>query len=84
MLTGVAAALELKATRFWTFDDRQAKLAEAEGLATAYPPASSQESHSDSNRDSRHSPASEIGPIIRPESKQGSTAARCLFPDTGN
>jgi len=31
----VAAALELKATRFWTFDERQAKLAEAEGLATA-------------------------------------------------
>lgn len=31
----VAAALELKATRFWTFDDRQAKLAEAEGLTTS-------------------------------------------------
>jgi len=31
----VAAALELKATRFWTFDERQAKLAEAQGLATA-------------------------------------------------
>jgi predicted nucleic acid-binding protein len=31
----VAAALELKASRFWTFDDRQARLAEAEGLATA-------------------------------------------------
>lgn len=31
----VAAALELKATRFWTFDDRQAKLAEAEGLSVA-------------------------------------------------
>ena len=31
----VAAALELKATRFWTFDARQSKLAEAEGLATA-------------------------------------------------
>jgi len=31
----VAAALELKATRFWTFDDRQAKLAEAVGVATA-------------------------------------------------
>ncbi len=30
----VAAALELKATRFWTFDERQAKLAEAEGLTT--------------------------------------------------
>jgi predicted nucleic acid-binding protein len=30
----VAAALELKADRFWTFDQRQAKLAEAEGLAT--------------------------------------------------
>lgn len=30
----VACALELKAERFWTFDDRQAKLAEAEGLKT--------------------------------------------------
>jgi predicted nucleic acid-binding protein len=30
----VAAALELKAARFWTFDDRQARLAEAAGLAT--------------------------------------------------
>jgi predicted nucleic acid-binding protein len=30
----VAAALELKATRFWTFDERQARLAEAEDLAT--------------------------------------------------
>jgi predicted nucleic acid-binding protein len=30
----VAAALELGATRFWTFDQRQARLAEAEGLAT--------------------------------------------------
>ena len=29
----VAAALELKATHFWTFDERQARLAEAEGLA---------------------------------------------------
>lgn len=28
----VACALELKAERFWTFDDRQAKLAKAEGL----------------------------------------------------
>lgn len=28
----VACALELKAERFWTFDDRQAKLARAEGL----------------------------------------------------
>lgn len=28
----VAAALELKADRFWTFDDRQAKLAKAAGL----------------------------------------------------
>jgi predicted nucleic acid-binding protein len=28
----VACALELKATRFWTFDDRQAKLARAVGL----------------------------------------------------
>lgn len=28
----VAAALELKADRFWTFDDRQAKLAKAVGL----------------------------------------------------
>ena len=31
----VAAALELGATRFWTFDQRQARLAEAEGLVTA-------------------------------------------------
>lgn len=30
----VACALELKATRFWTFDDRQAKLARAAGLRT--------------------------------------------------
>jgi len=30
----VACALELKAERFWTFDDRQAKLAKAEGLRT--------------------------------------------------
>lgn len=28
----VASALELKATRFWTFDERQAKLAKAVGL----------------------------------------------------
>jgi predicted nucleic acid-binding protein len=28
----VACALELKAKRFWTFDERQAKLARAEGL----------------------------------------------------
>ncbi len=28
----VACALELKAERFWTFDDRQAKLAKVEGL----------------------------------------------------
>ena len=28
----VACALELKAERFWTFDDRQAKLAKGEGL----------------------------------------------------
>jgi predicted nucleic acid-binding protein len=28
----VASALQLKAERFWTFDDRQAKLAQAEGL----------------------------------------------------
>jgi predicted nucleic acid-binding protein len=31
----VAAALELKADVFWTFDERQKRLAEAEGLATA-------------------------------------------------
>ena len=31
----VACALELKAQRFWTFDDRQAKLAKAAGLKTA-------------------------------------------------
>jgi predicted nucleic acid-binding protein len=30
----VACALELKANRFWTFDDRQARLAEAVGLDT--------------------------------------------------
>jgi len=30
----VAIALELGATRFWTFDQRQARLAEIEGLAT--------------------------------------------------
>jgi len=30
----VAAALELKADRFWTFDERQGRLAEAEGLTT--------------------------------------------------
>jgi predicted nucleic acid-binding protein len=28
----VACALELKAERFWTFDERQAKLAKAEGM----------------------------------------------------
>lgn len=31
----VAAALELRATQFWTFDTRQAKLAEAEGLKSS-------------------------------------------------
>jgi predicted nucleic acid-binding protein len=31
----VACALELKADRFWTFDDRQASLAEAVGLSTS-------------------------------------------------
>jgi predicted nucleic acid-binding protein len=31
----VACALELKAERFWTFDDRQAKLAKAQGMKTA-------------------------------------------------
>jgi len=30
----VACALELKAERFWTFDERQAKLANAKGLKT--------------------------------------------------
>lgn len=30
----VACALELKAERFWTFDERQKKLAKAEGLKT--------------------------------------------------
>jgi len=30
----VACALELKAEKFWTFDERQAKLAEAVGLDT--------------------------------------------------
>ncbi len=30
----VACALELKAERFWTFDERQARLAEAVGLDT--------------------------------------------------
>ena len=31
----VACALELKAEKFWTFDERQAKLAKAEGLKIA-------------------------------------------------
>ena len=31
----VATALELKAERFWTFDERQMKLAAAEALETA-------------------------------------------------
>ena len=31
----VACALELKADRFWTFDERQAKLAKAAGMKTA-------------------------------------------------
>lgn len=31
----IAAALELKAERFWTFDDRQKKLARAVGLKTS-------------------------------------------------
>jgi predicted nucleic acid-binding protein len=31
----VACALELKADRFWTFDERQAKLARAQGLRTS-------------------------------------------------
>ena len=31
----VACALELKADRFWTFDERQAKLAKAEGMKTS-------------------------------------------------
>lgn len=31
----VACALELKAERFWTFDDRQAKLAKAVGLKSS-------------------------------------------------
>ncbi|MGA7651723.1 MAG: type II toxin-antitoxin system VapC family toxin [Terracidiphilus sp.] len=31
----VACALELKAERFWTFDERQGKLAEAVGLETS-------------------------------------------------
>ena len=30
----IACALELKAERFWTFDERQAKLAKAEGMKT--------------------------------------------------
>lgn len=30
----VACALELKAERFWTFDERQGKLAKAEGMKT--------------------------------------------------
>lgn len=30
----VACAMELKAERFWTFDERQAKLAKAQGLRT--------------------------------------------------
>lgn len=35
----VACALELKAECFWTFDERQARLAEAVGLNTATPTA---------------------------------------------
>jgi predicted nucleic acid-binding protein len=31
----VACALELKADRFWTFDERQAKLVKGEGLKTS-------------------------------------------------
>jgi predicted nucleic acid-binding protein len=31
----VATALQLKAEQFWTFDERQAKLAKAAGLKTA-------------------------------------------------
>jgi predicted nucleic acid-binding protein len=31
----VASALQLKAERFWTFDERQAKLAKVEGLKIA-------------------------------------------------
>ncbi len=31
----VAIALQLKAEEFWTFDERQAKLARAEGLKTS-------------------------------------------------
>ena len=31
----VACALELKAERFWTYDERQAKLAKAQGLKTS-------------------------------------------------
>jgi predicted nucleic acid-binding protein len=31
----VACALELKAEQFWTFDERQAKLAKASGMKTA-------------------------------------------------
>jgi predicted nucleic acid-binding protein len=31
----VACALELNADRFWTFDERQAKLAKSEGLKTS-------------------------------------------------
>jgi predicted nucleic acid-binding protein len=31
----VACALELKAERFWTFDERQARLAKSEGLKTS-------------------------------------------------
>ena len=31
----VACALELKVERFWTFDERQAKLAKAQGLKTS-------------------------------------------------
>ena len=30
----VACAIELKAKRFWTFDERQAKLAKAQGMKT--------------------------------------------------
>jgi predicted nucleic acid-binding protein len=31
----VACAMELKVERFWTFDERQAKLAKAQGMKTS-------------------------------------------------
>ncbi len=60
----VACALELRADRFWTFDERQAKLAEAVGLDTSLTAPEG-------------SPASHCGVIIPPSAcLRGSTIPR--------